>query len=247
MIAIAGLPASGKTTLASLVIKGLNDRYQKEGRSHYPDSSGNALYHRDIAYYVPLDGFHLNLAQLAAMPDPEEAAYRRGAPFTFDGQKYFELVQRLRERITPESTAIYAPSFDHAIKDPVANDIVIPPTARIVLLEGLYLALNEEPWRGAAKLMDELWFIDVPMDIAIERLVQRHVATGLSPDFHHARTRVMASDMQNGQYLLDHRLRIDDMIPSIDDDNWKPKKDDMQRALLPQERHVPNSMGSVAE
>lgn len=228
MIAIAGLPGSGKTTVASSVVKRLNECHHKEWQSKHPNSPGTAPYDPDIAYYVPLDGYHLTRAQLAAMPDPEEAAYRRGAPFTFDGEKYFDLVQRLRERILPETTTIYAPSFDHAMKDPVENDIAIPPTARVVIFEGLYVALDEEPWRKAAKLMDELWFVDVAMETAIERLVYRHVVAGLSPDAQHARTRVMASDMQNGQHILDHRLEVHEMIQSIEDDAWKTTPSEVQ-------------------
>jgi pantothenate kinase len=247
LIAIAGLPGSGKTTAASSVVLQLNERYHQEWRAKNPNSPGTAPYNPDIAYYVPLDGYHLTRAQLAAMPDPEEAAYRRGAPFTFDGQKYYELVQQLRERILPETMTVYAPSFDHAAKDPVENDIPIPPTARVVVFEGLYVALDEEPWCGAAKLMDELWFVNVAMDFAVERLVKRHVAAGLSPDVEHARTRVMASDMRNGQYVLDHRLPIQKMIQSIEDDAWKSKESEIQEAAAEKKRPGPDRLGSIAD
>lgn len=229
------------------MVKKLNERYHQEWRSKHPNSPGTAPYGPDIAYYVPLDGFHLTRAQLAEMPDPEEAAFRRGAPFTFDGEKYVNLVQKLRDRILPESTTIYAPSFDHATKDPVENDIPIPPTARVVVFEGLYVALDEEPWRNAAKLMDELWFVDVPMDIAVERLVKRHVAAGLSPDTRHARTRVLTSDMHNGQYVLDHRLDIQEMIRSIEDDAWKATKSEIQDAGKGKKGPGSARVGSIAE
>jgi pantothenate kinase len=245
LIAISGLPGSGKTTASSSVVKRLNERYHKEWRSKHSNSSGTAEQDPDIAYYVPLDGYHLTRAQLAAMPDPEEAAYRRGAPFTFDGRSYFELVKKLRARILPETTTIYAPSFDHAMKDPVENDIPIPPTARVVVLEGLYVALDEEPWRDAANLMDELWFVDVPVDIAIERLVKRHVAAGLSPDAKHARARVMASDMRNGQHVLDHRLQIHEIIRSIDDDAFKPTDAEIKEAAEDAKRPTPDRLGST--
>ncbi len=229
------------------MVKRLNERYHKEWRSKHANFPGTAPYDPDIAYYVPLDGYHLTRAQLAAMPDPEEAAYRRGAPFTFDGAKYFDLVQRLRERILPETTTIYAASFDHAMKDPVDNDIPIPPTARVVVFEGLYVALDEEPWRDAAKLMDELWFVDVAMDVAVERLVNRHVAAGLSPNAEHARTRVMASDMRNGQHVLEHRLEVQEMIHSIDDDAWKPTLSEIRDTVGKEERKGLNRLGSIAD
>ncbi len=247
LIAVAGLPGSGKTSVASSLVKKLNEHYHQDWRSKHPNSPGTAPYDPDIAYYVPLDGYHLTRAQLAAMPDPEEAAYRRGAPFTFDGQKYLAVVRKVRERILPESTTIYVPSFDHAVKDPVENDIPIPPTARVIVFEGLYVALDEEPWRDAAKLMDELWFVDVSMDVAVERLVKRHVEAGLSPDAEHARARVMASDMQNGQYVLDHRLPVQEMIKSIEEDAWIATKSEIQDAAEGKNRPGPDRVGSTAE
>ena len=228
-------------------MKKLNGRYHKAWTTNRPDPLGNAPYKPDIAYYVPLDGYHLTRAQLAAMPDPEEAAYRRGAAFTYDGEKYHELVRHLRERILPESVTLYAPSFDHRIKDPVENDIPIPPTARIVVFEGLYVALDEEPWKAAAALMDELWFVDVDMDVAVERLVKRHVVAGLSPDSEHARTRVVASDMRNGQQILDHRLPIDEMIQSIEDEAWKPNESEIREAAGEQKRREPERIDSLAD
>ena len=64
-----------------------------------------------------MDGYHLSRAQLDAMPDPNTAHARRGAAFTFDGESFYNLVKRLRDPICPETKTLYAPSFDHAIKD----------------------------------------------------------------------------------------------------------------------------------
>jgi pantothenate kinase len=145
------------------------------------------------------------------MPNAEEAVFRRGAAFTFDGYKYLKLVEEVRKPLGPKASAIYAPSFDHAVKDPVQDDILIAPTSRVVIFEGLYTMLDREPWRDAAKLMDELWFIDVPMDLAVARLVKRHVASGISPDPDHARIRVLESDMRNGREILEYRLPVQEI------------------------------------
>lgn len=50
---------------------------------------------------------------------------------------------------------IYAPSFDHSVKDPVENDIFISSSQRIIVLEGSYLLLNEEPWNQISQMVDE--------------------------------------------------------------------------------------------
>lgn len=83
-----------------------------------------------------MDGFHYTRAQLDAMPDPAHAHARRGAEFTFDGEAFYELVKHLHEPLTTTTTTIFAPSFDHAVKDPKENDIAVEPSHRIVVLEG---------------------------------------------------------------------------------------------------------------
>ncbi len=51
--------------------------------------------------------------------------------------------------------AIRVPSFDHAVQDPVHDDIYISSSDRIVILEGNYLLLDEPPWNTIADLVDE--------------------------------------------------------------------------------------------
>ncbi|PYH95802.1 hypothetical protein BO71DRAFT_397762 [Aspergillus ellipticus CBS 707.79] len=160
-----------------------------------------------------MDGYHLSRAQLAAMPDPATAIHRRGAAFTFDAAAFYRLVQRLREPLTPDSPVIYASSFDHAVKDPVLDDIAIAPHSRVLVFEGLYLSLNREPWSLAAALMDEHWFIDVDREVARGRLVKRHVASGIVPDVAAAEHRISSTDFLNADDILKNRLPVQEMIP----------------------------------
>ena len=180
------------------------------------------------------------------MPNSEEAIYRRGAAFTFDGEGFVKLVEKLRRPIEPASKTIHAPSFDHAVKDPVEDDIHVAPTIRVVIFEGLYLALDQEPWRDAAQLMDELWFVDVSMDTAVARLVKRHVASGISPDPVHARKRILESDMRNGREVLEYRLPTQETVKSVEDEAWKTyevKKVEQEEERRPRT----DRLGSLAE
>jgi pantothenate kinase len=70
-----------------------------------------------------MDGFHFTRAQLDRMADPVEAHARRGAAFTFNGDAFLSLVRQLRRPLEATSTTVYAPSFDHAVKDPKEEDI----------------------------------------------------------------------------------------------------------------------------
>ena len=154
------------------------------------------------------------------MPDPKIAHHRRGAAFTFDDKAFLELVKALRKPILPESKTIYAPSFDHAIKDPVADDIPIHPTSRIVILEGNYLSLNEGLWKVAADLMDELWFVEVDFEIARRRLAVRHMAAGIVKDEKEALHRADEIDLINGRQIVNQRLEVQEIIYSQEDETW---------------------------
>ncbi|KAJ9226332.1 hypothetical protein DTO027B5_2887 [Paecilomyces variotii] len=211
MIAISGIPGSGKTSLARAMAERINQLYKNEHPELPP-----------IALAVPMDGYHLTRAQLAQMPDPEFAAARRGAAFTFDPEKFLKLVKSLREEVTPETPTVYAPSFDHAVKDPVEDDIAIPPTSRVIFFEGNYLSLDKEPWNTAAKLMDELWFVEVDFETARKRLIRRHVAAGIAKDEADADKRARENDLVNGREIVDNRMNVQEIIFSNDDRAWDP-------------------------
>ena len=211
LIAVSGIPGSGKTELASTLSRRINQIHCSEN----PSSN------TPLATSLPMDGYHLTRAQLAAMPDPSHAFARRGAAFTFDAPKFLSLVRALREPLTPTAKPIYAPSFDHAVKDPVDDDIAIPPTTRVIFFEGNYLSLNKEPWDEIAGLMDELWFVDVDFEVARKRLVRRHVKAGIAADETQADVRARENDLVNGQEIVDHRLPVQEVVSSIFDPTWE--------------------------
>ena len=169
-----------------------------------------------------MDGYHYYRAQLDAMPDPAKAHARRGAAFTFDGAAFFSLVQKVRQPLRPTSSIIYAPSFDHALKDPRENEIAIEPTTRILVFEGNYLSLGKSPWKDAAALMDELWFVEVDFETARRRLVPRHVKAGIATSEEEADRRVSENDLINGMEIVRDRLEVDEVVVSREDDAWKP-------------------------
>ncbi|KAJ5176341.1 uncharacterized protein N7482_002218 [Penicillium canariense] len=214
MIAVSGIPGSGKTELASMMSKRINQIYASENQNQNPPFT-------PIAISLPMDGYHLTRAQLAAMPDPAHAFARRGAAFTFDGHKFLRLVQALRIPLTPDMGPIYAPSFDHAVKDPVDDDIAIPPTVRVIFFEGNYLSLNKEPWDQVAGLMDELWFVDVNFEVARKRLIRRHVKAGIAADVDEADKRARENDLVNGKEIVDLRLPVQEVVSSIYDPAWE--------------------------
>jgi pantothenate kinase len=210
------LTSKGKTTLAAKVANGLNNKHAQQSPGTY---NGNLL-----AAFVPMDGYHLSRSQLDAMPDPVNAHARRGAAFTFDGESFLSLIKELRKPLCPETQTLFAPSFDHAVKDPVQDDIAIAPSVRIVIFEGNYCSLSQEPWKEAAQLMDELWFVDVSFDTARKRLVHRHVQAGIAKDEEEAGKRADENDLVNGREIVENRLDVHELIISKEDADWAPEQ-----------------------
>ncbi|TLS25146.1 hypothetical protein PpBr36_06829 [Pyricularia pennisetigena] len=207
LIGIAGIPGAGKTTLAR--------RVTDEVKAIQLAEDGTAR--GDFVAALPMDGFHLTRAQLAEMPDPETAIHRRGAAFTFDGEGFYSLVRELSHPIGGDAGAegtstIYAPDFDHAVKDPVANSIAITDKTRIVIIEGNYLALDREPWKSAASLLDEIWFASVGREVARERLAKRHVEAGIVHDEEAARDRIRTTDFLNADDIEQNLLPVSERL-----------------------------------
>jgi len=173
------------------------------------------------------------------MPDPKLAFDRRGAHWTFDPISYLSFVKSLREPISSASLSesssatrpgdtelgvqetnqrvITAPSFDHALKDPSPHAIRILPSHRIVVIEGLYVLLSETGWKEAAELLDERWLVEVGVEEAKQRLVKRHVVTGVAKDMVEAIWRADNNDMPNGIFLLENMVTPTKRIQSVED------------------------------
>ncbi|KAL7285864.1 hypothetical protein ACG7TL_000975 [Trametes sanguinea] len=197
LVGIAGVPASGKSTLSELIVERVNAAASKSPSQELSDNAFGAGARSDkpIAVYVGLDGWHLTRAQLDNFPDPKLAHDRRGAHWTFDGEGYVAFIRALREPIAgSDYQVVYAPSFSHEKKDPVFDAIAVYPHHRLVIIEGLYTFLSIPPWSAAAELLDERWYIDIGEEEAERRLVIRHVRTGVAKDMEEAVWRSREND-----------------------------------------------------
>lgn len=190
VISISGIPGSGKTTLADTIVQRLNASVTDEGlEKHFK------------AVAISMDGFHIPRAQL-----DEEGTRRRGAPHTFDVNGVVSLAERVRMSTYRQMPDILVPSFDHAIKDPVIDDVTIARSTNVVILEGNYLLLRDEPWNRINNLVDESWLLLCDADVATERLAKRHVAAGIVATLDAGKERVEFNDRPNGEYLLANSL-----------------------------------------
>ena len=96
---------------------------------------------------------------LSTFKDPVLAFQKRGAPFTFDAAAFVEFVMKLSAMpVTADGDQehiLQAPSFDHAKQDPIADDIKISSRSKVAIIEGNYTLLNEIPWSGISKIVDD--------------------------------------------------------------------------------------------
>ena len=197
LVGIAGIPASGKSTLAMLITNKINHLLamdEAHRQSVAVSTPSSTPLGKSRAILVGLDGWHLTRAQLDALPDPKLAHDRRGSHWTFDGHGYVSFVRSLREPVSPSTSAISAPAFDHAVKDPTPHAVTILPEHRIVIIEGLYTFLSLPPWAEAGRLLDERWLIELDPTAASDRLVRRHVLSGVAKNFEEARWRSAEND-----------------------------------------------------
>jgi pantothenate kinase len=153
IIAIAGPPGAGKSTIA------------EELAGLLPSGS---------AANVPMDGFHYDDAVLEA----KGLRARKGAPETFDFDGYEALIKRLKAG----DGDVAIPVFDRSIELSRAAAAIVPVTAKFVLTEGNYLLLDEEPWSRLAPLFDFTIFLDVPREELERRLIQRWLEHGRTPE-----------------------------------------------------------------
>lgn len=105
------------------------------------------------------------------------------------------------------------PSFDHGVGDPVADAITIIPQNKIILVEGNYLLLDLPPWQDLQNVFHETWYIDCDVDTAMDRVFERQVGHGRTPEV--ARWRVENNDRKNALLIAETAARADLLVPSL--------------------------------
>jgi len=183
LTAIAGAPASGKSTLAEALVNRLNDL-----------APGSAA-------ILPMDGFHYDDAVLI---DRGWRA-RKGAPHTFDVAGFHHMVGRLRGN---EEADVAVPVFDRGLEIARAGARIIPASVRHIVVEGNYLLLDEPPWSGLAHLFDTTVFLDVPLDTLEARLTQRWAAI----PHDQRQTKLVENDLPNARLVVSKRRPCDYVI-----------------------------------
>jgi len=184
VIAIAGPPASGKSSLAEALM----------AKFATLDAKGTPA-----AGLLAMDGYHLDNDILRRRGLLE----RKGAPPTFNAADF---TQAVRDVGIMGRNAIL-PRFDRQRDISIAHASEIVAEAAYVVVEGNYLLLKEPPWDALNTMFDLRVFISPPREVLLERLCQRWLDHGL--DAQAAMARAKGNDLVNADLVLDNSFAAD--------------------------------------
>jgi pantothenate kinase len=180
LVAIAGPPGAGKSTLA--------------------DNLANALRARgETAEVLPMDGFHMDNAILIE----RGLLARKGIPETFDVRGFLDIVRAVR----PADQEVLVPVFDRSRELAIASARPIDPNDRFIIIEGNYLLFTQGKWAELDGIFDYTIMLAPPMEVLEERLWDRWRGYKLTEE--EASAKVYGNDLPNGRLILENRRPAD--------------------------------------
>ena len=182
IVAIAGAPGSGKSTMAERLAGKLNGRLP------------------GLAAVLPMDGYHYDDLYLV----PAGLRPRKGAPHTFDVGGLYHTLKRLRDR---DEAEVAVPGFDRQIEIARAGARLIPAEVPVIIAEGNYLLLDQAPWDRLRPLFDVTVMVDVPEHVLRARLRGRWERLGM--DEAAIRSKLEENDLPNARLVRYGSVRAD--------------------------------------
>lgn len=184
LVAIAGPPGAGKSTLARRLVDALN-----------LDAEG-------CAALLGQDGFHYDDRVLAARGDRD----RKGAPHTFDVAGLRALLARLVSR---DEDVVAIPVFDRRLEIARAGAALVPRAVEVVVVEGNYLLLGDAPWPALRPFFDLTVLLEIDPATLRQRLLKRWRDHGF--DAAAAAAKVETNDLPNAR-LVEARSAAPDIL-----------------------------------
>ena len=182
VLGVAGPPGAGKSTVAHQIVDVASD--------HLP------------ANVAPMDGFHRSNEDLDAAGILE----LKGIPASFEAGSFVDHVARLTNQ-PPED--VPWPTYDRSRQQVVPMGTVVGAGDRLVVVEGNYLLLEEDPWERLPALLDEIWYLDVPLDVIEPRLMERQ---RMGRDEAQAAAKVASTDLPNARLVSATKQRADVIV-----------------------------------
>ncbi|MEF0940193.1 nucleoside triphosphate hydrolase [Rhizobium sp. BR 362] len=186
LVAIAGPPGAGKSTLADNIAEAL----KAKGES---------------AEVLPMDGFHMDNAVLIE----KGLLKRKGVPESFDVRAFLDIVKAVRAA----DQEVLVPVFDRSREIAIASARVVSPDHHFIIIEGNYLLFNQGKWADLEGMFDYSIMLAPPMEVLEQRLWERW--RGYKLDDEAAGAKVYGNDLPNGRLILENRRPADFTIDIV--------------------------------
>ncbi|WP_421358474.1 nucleoside triphosphate hydrolase [Agrobacterium rosae] len=180
IVAIAGPPGAGKSTLADALYDELTVRGER-------------------AEVLAMDGFHMDNGILRE----RGLLARKGAPETFDVRGFFDIVTAVRKA----DQDVLVPVFDRSREIAISSARSVSSETRFILAEGNYLLLNEEPWVRLKDSFDFSIFVGPTIEVLEQRLRDRWIGYGL--DDAGITAKLYENDLPNGKRVVQNSQQAD--------------------------------------
>ncbi len=185
IIFLAGVPGSGKSTIAHLIEYLSNNEIQALGMDGFHHYQSYILSHT-----VNVDGKEVPMKNV------------KGSPESFDYDRFLSFIKKVKYE------NVWWPFYNRIIHDVEDNKIYV--NKKIVVIEGNYLLLNEKPWNELIQYCDESIYIDTNKEYVKERLISRKAKGGYSIE--EAIIFYENSDGRNLDRVINHRLNSNHII-----------------------------------
>lgn len=180
LVAIAGPPGSGKSTMAD----NLADALRASGQT---------------AEVLPMDGFHMDNAILIE----RGMLARKGIPESFDVRGFLDIVRAVQLA----DQEVLVPVFDRSREIAIASARAVSPDHRFIIVEGNYLLFNLGKWAELDGVFDYSIMLAPPIEVLEERLWARWRGYKLTEEA--ASAKVYGNDLPNGRLILSNRRPAD--------------------------------------